>query len=149
MSNFPQFGHVRRGDFLLADGIDHLNHGSYGATPLVVLDAARQWQTRMEADPSAFLPQTPLTQLMPFEHTLLSTQDVRHFVPLSSHRNGEQGCWVPGIQAPSAVQRDASMICCTWQRAALRWCCKRSPNKKFQRSSLFRTRLLLPDVIPP
>src|SRR5437764_10635430 len=54
MTNFPQFGHCRRGDFLLADGIDHLNHGSYGATPRVVLDAARVWQERMEADPSGF-----------------------------------------------------------------------------------------------
>jgi isopenicillin-N epimerase len=54
VSNFPQFGHCRRGDFLLAEGIDHLNHGGYGATPRVVLDAAREWQQRMEADPSTF-----------------------------------------------------------------------------------------------
>lgn len=54
MINFPQFGHARRADFLLADGIDHLNHGGYGATPRVVLDAAREWQHRMEADPSTF-----------------------------------------------------------------------------------------------
>ena len=54
MNNFPQFGHCRRADFLLADGIDHLNHGGYGATPRAVLDAARAWQTTMEADPSSF-----------------------------------------------------------------------------------------------
>ena len=54
ISNAPQFGHLRRGDFLLADGVDHLNHGSFGATPRVVLAAARRWQERMEADPSAF-----------------------------------------------------------------------------------------------
>jgi len=54
MTNFPQFGHCRRGDFLLADGIDHLNHGSYGATPRTVLEAARAWQERIEADPSTF-----------------------------------------------------------------------------------------------
>ncbi|MGE5268445.1 MAG: aminotransferase class V-fold PLP-dependent enzyme [Thiohalocapsa sp.] len=54
MIDFPQFGHCRRGDFLLADGVDHLNHGGYGATPRVVLEAARQWQARMEADPSTF-----------------------------------------------------------------------------------------------
>src|SRR5437868_7009247 len=54
MTNFPQFGHSRRGDFLLADGIDHVNHGSYGATPRLVLEAARAWQERMEADPSSF-----------------------------------------------------------------------------------------------
>ena len=54
MNNFPQFGHARRADFLLANGIDHLNHGGYGATPRVVLDATRSWQQAMEADPSTF-----------------------------------------------------------------------------------------------
>lgn len=54
MTNFPQFGHARRGDFLLADGIDHLNHGAFGATPRAVLEAAREWRARMEADPSTF-----------------------------------------------------------------------------------------------
>ena len=54
MSNLPQFGHARRADFLLADGFDHLNHGSFGATPRLVLDAAHQWRLRMEADPSRF-----------------------------------------------------------------------------------------------
>jgi isopenicillin-N epimerase len=54
MSNYPQFGRLRRGDFMLADGVDHLNHGGYGATPRVVLEAAREWQDRMEADPSTF-----------------------------------------------------------------------------------------------
>lgn len=48
------FGHQRRADFLLADGIAHINHGGYGATPRVVLDAATRWRHRMEADPSTF-----------------------------------------------------------------------------------------------
>jgi isopenicillin-N epimerase len=52
--NIPQFGHARRGDFLLADGIDHLNHGSFGATPRVVLDAVQDWQRRIEADANSF-----------------------------------------------------------------------------------------------
>ena len=54
MTNSPQFGHARRADFRLADGVDHLNHGSFGATPRVVLDAAQAWRERMEADPDAF-----------------------------------------------------------------------------------------------
>jgi isopenicillin-N epimerase len=54
MTNLPPFGHVRRGDFFLADGVAHLNHGGYGATPRVVLEAARHWQQQMEADPTAF-----------------------------------------------------------------------------------------------
>jgi isopenicillin-N epimerase len=54
MSNVLHFGHIRRADFLLAEGVDHLNHGGYGATPRSVLDAARDWQLAMEADPSTF-----------------------------------------------------------------------------------------------
>ena len=54
MSNLPQFGRARRRDFLLAEGVDHLNHGGYGATPRVVLEAARSWQIAMEADPTTF-----------------------------------------------------------------------------------------------
>jgi isopenicillin-N epimerase len=54
MSNTPPFGHARRGDFLLAPGIDHLNHGSFGAVPRVVLDAVQEWQRRIEADANTF-----------------------------------------------------------------------------------------------
>ena len=52
--NFPAFGHARRADFALADGVAHLNHGSYGAAPRVVTDAAQVWRERMEADPTSF-----------------------------------------------------------------------------------------------
>ncbi|HWB48889.1 MAG TPA: aminotransferase class V-fold PLP-dependent enzyme [Stellaceae bacterium] len=52
--NFPDFGHARLGDFSLADGVAHLNHGSYGAAPRVVTDAAQAWRERMEADPTSF-----------------------------------------------------------------------------------------------
>jgi isopenicillin-N epimerase len=54
MSNFPNFGHIRRRDFVLAEGVDHLNHGSYGATPKSVIEAAQRWRLEMEADPSTF-----------------------------------------------------------------------------------------------
>src|ERR1051325_11922435 len=54
MTNFPQFGHARLADFLLVPGIDHLNHGSFGATPRAVVKAAPDGQARMEADPSTF-----------------------------------------------------------------------------------------------
>ena len=52
--NFPQFGHARLADFSLAPGVAHLNHGSYGAAPRVVTDAAQVWRQRMEADPTSF-----------------------------------------------------------------------------------------------
>jgi isopenicillin-N epimerase len=55
VTNFPHFGHVRRGDFLLASGIDHLNHGSFGAAPRVVLDAVQERQRHIEADPNTFV----------------------------------------------------------------------------------------------
>lgn len=54
MSNTMPFGHARRADFHLADGIDPLNHGAYGATPRAVLAASDRWRDRMEADPSTF-----------------------------------------------------------------------------------------------
>ncbi len=54
LSNFPDYGRIRRADFVLAEGIDHLSHGGYGAMPRRVLAAAQQWRLRMEADPSAF-----------------------------------------------------------------------------------------------
>lgn len=52
--NFPQFGHARLADFSLAEGVAHLNHGSYGAAPRAVTGAAQIWRERMEADPTAF-----------------------------------------------------------------------------------------------
>jgi isopenicillin-N epimerase len=54
VDNFPEFGHQRLGDFGLAEGIDHLNHGGYGATPRVVLEAAEAARLAMEADPTTF-----------------------------------------------------------------------------------------------
>lgn len=54
MANFPQFGHARLADFSLTAGVAHLNHGSYGAAPRVVTDAAQVWRERMEADPTSF-----------------------------------------------------------------------------------------------
>ena len=53
MSGRVQFGHARRADFRLAADVDHLNHGGYGATPSVVLNAANA-RRQMEADPTTF-----------------------------------------------------------------------------------------------
>ena len=39
----------------LDPGIDHLNHGSFGATPSVVLAAQRAWTDRLETDPTRFV----------------------------------------------------------------------------------------------
>jgi isopenicillin-N epimerase len=44
-----------RDAFLLEPGIAYLNHGSYGATPRVVLAAAETWRRRMEAQPARFM----------------------------------------------------------------------------------------------
>ncbi|HTQ34558.1 MAG TPA: aminotransferase class V-fold PLP-dependent enzyme [Stellaceae bacterium] len=52
--NFPQFGHVRRADFALAEDVAPLNHGSYGAAPRVVTAAADRWRQQMEEDPTTF-----------------------------------------------------------------------------------------------
>ena len=44
-----------RDAFLLEPGIAYLNHGSYGATPRVVLAAAENWRQRLEAQPVRFM----------------------------------------------------------------------------------------------
>lgn len=44
-----------RDAFLLEPGIAYLNHGSYGATPRVVLAAAERWRQRLEAQPCRFM----------------------------------------------------------------------------------------------
>ena len=42
----------------LAPGYNTVNHGSYGATPRVVLAAQRRWRDEMEAQPTVFMAQT-------------------------------------------------------------------------------------------
>ncbi len=49
------FGASMRPKFLLEDGIAYLNHGSYGATPRVVLAAQDEWRARMERQPVHFM----------------------------------------------------------------------------------------------
>jgi isopenicillin-N epimerase len=50
-----EFGAAAKREFLLEPGIAFLNHGSFGAAPRVVLEAAEQWRRRMEANPDLFL----------------------------------------------------------------------------------------------
>jgi len=51
----PGFGRAIRGQFRLESGTDFLNHGSFGAAPVEVLDAASRWRDEMEANPDHFL----------------------------------------------------------------------------------------------
>jgi isopenicillin-N epimerase len=44
--------------WMLEPGVDFLNHGSFGATPRVVLDAQQAWRDRLEAEPVRFMVQT-------------------------------------------------------------------------------------------
>jgi isopenicillin-N epimerase len=39
----------------LEPGVDHLNHGAYGACPVPVLEAQQRWRDRMESDPTRFM----------------------------------------------------------------------------------------------
>ena len=50
-----EFGAAAKREFLLEGGVAFLNHGSFGAAPRVVLEAAEQWRRRMEANPDLFL----------------------------------------------------------------------------------------------
>src|SRR2546421_11126101 len=49
------FGRALRGQFRLESRVDFLNHGSFGAAPVEVLDAASRWRDEMEANPDHFL----------------------------------------------------------------------------------------------
>jgi isopenicillin-N epimerase len=51
----PDFGPGLRDSFLLEPGGRFLNHGSFGATPRVVLQAADQWRRAMETNPDRFM----------------------------------------------------------------------------------------------
>jgi isopenicillin-N epimerase len=50
-----RFGKPARSFFGLAEGIAHLNHGSYGATPREVIAAQRAYQDELESEPSGFM----------------------------------------------------------------------------------------------
>src|SRR5579859_3541428 len=50
-----EFGRALRRKFRLESGVDFLNHGSFGAAPIEVLDAAARWREEMEANPDHFL----------------------------------------------------------------------------------------------
>src|SRR5438445_11194346 len=50
-----EFGAAVKREILLERGVAFLNHGSFGAAPRVVLEAAAQWRRHMEANPDLFL----------------------------------------------------------------------------------------------
>jgi isopenicillin-N epimerase len=50
----PMLGRAVRHEWLLDPDFVSVNHGSFGATPRVVLAAQRDWQRRMEAQPGLF-----------------------------------------------------------------------------------------------
>ncbi|QDV55982.1 aminotransferase class V-fold PLP-dependent enzyme [Rosistilla oblonga] len=56
-------GQHRREHWRLNPAIDFLNHGSFGATPTVVLEAQRRFRDAMESDPIEFL--APERELLP------------------------------------------------------------------------------------
>lgn len=49
------YGRAIREKWLLEEDAVFLNHGSYGATPRVVLDAQSQWRARLERQPVRFM----------------------------------------------------------------------------------------------
>ena len=52
-----QFGKSSRSQWLLEENCVFLNHGSFGATPKVVLDAQTRWRQRLEIQPVRFMTQ--------------------------------------------------------------------------------------------
>jgi isopenicillin-N epimerase len=50
-----RFGRAIRDQFLLEPGTTFLNHGSYGAPPRAVFEAAAEWRRQIEANPDRFI----------------------------------------------------------------------------------------------
>ena len=57
-ADIPLLGRAVRHEWLLDADFVSVNHGSYGATPRVVLAAQQAWQHRMEAQPGRFFRST-------------------------------------------------------------------------------------------
>ncbi len=57
MNNFT-WGHAARGAWRLDPDFLTVNHGSFGATPEIVLAAQLEWRRRMEAQPTRFMAAT-------------------------------------------------------------------------------------------
>jgi isopenicillin-N epimerase len=55
MTDLPELGAAIRAEWALDPDYVTVNHGSYGATPLVVLAAQREWQDRLERQPTRFM----------------------------------------------------------------------------------------------
>ena len=51
----PLLGRAVRHEWALDRDFLSVNHGSFGATPRVVLAAQREWQQRMESQPGRFM----------------------------------------------------------------------------------------------
>ncbi len=49
-----EFGYRIKNEWLLDDGVTFLNHGSFGATPLKVLQAKEEFERRLEREPFTF-----------------------------------------------------------------------------------------------
>lgn len=54
-ANPPRYGHAIRSLWALDPTVTYLNHGGYGATPLVVLAEQDRWRLRLEAEPTRFM----------------------------------------------------------------------------------------------
>ncbi len=58
-SDTATLGAAIRGEFLLDPGFLTVNHGSFGATPRLVLAAQDEWRRRMEQQPTRFMQRLP------------------------------------------------------------------------------------------
>jgi isopenicillin-N epimerase len=65
-----EFGKAIRHEWLLDEQIIFLNHGSFGATPKVVLDVQREWQERLESEPIRFFKRDFPTAIEPIRERL-------------------------------------------------------------------------------
>ena len=55
MTDLPELGAAIRAEWAMDPDYLTVNHGSYGATPRCVLAAQREWQDRLERQPTRFM----------------------------------------------------------------------------------------------
>jgi isopenicillin-N epimerase len=125
-----EFGIPARGLFLLEAGTHFLNHGSFGATPRVVLDAAGRWREWMEANPDHFLREV-LPQQLRHEAARLATHVHAHAQDIVFVENATTG--INAVLRSLDFQPDDEIVatsqCYGAVRQTIRYVCERTGSR--------------------
>ena len=132
-----KFGHSLRSCFMFEEGYTNFNHGSYGSTPTMVLQAAHAWQAQMEASPDKWMRQV-IQVALPFTHALARAHWTAHAYPEVAAHFGEDSS-SPRSHTRARARTDrlfgAGESACRGGR--VRWCGCSGPGVCVQRVQRF------------